>query len=73
MTRDALVVLQALFGPIWRLFTSWNIPGTHMSPADWALFALFFVVLIRMIGRFVGDASVGQGDGISFTAKRVSK
>lgn len=51
MSPDGLVALAALFGPIWSLFTSWEIPGTHMTPAEWGFFLLTAALLLRFIKR----------------------
>lgn len=48
MTADAILILRTIFGTIWRLFTSWHIPGTNVTPASWAFFALTVVLLIRV-------------------------
>lgn len=59
MTPDALLAVQTLFGSIWSLFTSWEIPGTHTTPAEMALFCLCFALVLRFFGRvfhiFRGD------------------
>lgn len=52
MTADALLVLQTLFTTIWRLFTSWRIPGTPVTPAAWAFFALTVVLVLKVFKRF---------------------
>ncbi len=59
MTADAMAILQFLFSAVWSLFTSWHIPGTRASPAEWAFFALTVVVLFQFIRRF-GDSSGGK-------------
>lgn len=51
MTSDAVATLTVLFGSIWRLFTSWDIPGTHTTPAGWFLFLAFVGIILRFIGR----------------------
>lgn len=53
MTADALSVLGLLFGTIWKLFTSFRIPGTDVTPAGWILFTLFVPVVIRLLKRFI--------------------
>lgn len=58
MTQDALLILGALFGSIWSLFTSWEIPGTHMTPAEWSFFLLTASLLLRFLkGLFGGDSN----------------
>lgn len=58
MSQDVVDVLQALFGPgfygIWRLFVSWYIPGTKITPAMWALFSLVLVTAVRFVKRLMG-------------------
>lgn len=61
MTADAVLILQTLFGTIWRLFTSWYIPGTNVTPASWAFFALTVVLLIRVIRVLLGIDSGDRG------------
>lgn len=59
MTSDALAVVQNLFSVIWSLFTSWYIPGTHVTPGAMLVFCLFFALGIRFIKRItsVGDSN----------------
>lgn len=61
MTSDALASVQMLFSSIWSLFTGWNLPGTHMSPAEWAFFALFLVILFKFVSRLF-NTSVGGSE-----------
>jgi len=54
MTDDAILVVQAIFSNVWRLFNSWYIPGTNVTPAV-ALFGLAFVsVVIRFLPSVLG-------------------
>lgn len=59
MTSDALLVLQTLFGMIWRLFTSWKIPGTNTTPAAWFLFVVFAVTSLRFLKSLVPGLTSG--------------
>lgn len=66
MTDNARLILDCLFGSIWRLFTSWHIPGTHVTPAEFALFILFVCVVFRFLadfslGIFGGHSTLGRG------------
>lgn len=54
MTADTILVVQSLFTTIWSLFTSWHIPGTNVTPAAWALFALTAVLVLRIFRRVFG-------------------
>lgn len=49
MTADAVLVVKTLFSTIWRLFTSWRIPGTSTTPAGMAIFLLFAVLGLRFL------------------------
>lgn len=60
MTSDALQILGVLFGPVWRLFTCFEIPGTHSTPAEWFFFVMFFNFLWRFLGR-IFDTVIGAG------------
>lgn len=59
MTADAILVVRVLFTSIWRLFTSWTIPGTNVTPATWAFFALNIVLVLRIAKRFFGSGDMG--------------
>lgn len=61
MTADALSVLQLLFTSIWSLFTSFYIPGTNVTPAGFAIFCLFFVVIVRFIHNFISESYHSEG------------
>lgn len=61
MTSDALLVLNALFKTIWRLFTEWKIPGTDVTPAAFLIFLLFAALALRYLKNlFSLSASVGS-------------
>lgn len=51
MTSDALMVVRLLFSIVWKMFTSWNIPGTNTTPAEFGLFLVVAVMSIRFIRR----------------------
>lgn len=54
MTNDALAVVSAIFENVFRLFTSWYIPGTNVTPAV-AIFGIAFVSLVlRFLGKLTG-------------------
>ena len=55
MTDDAMLVLSGLFGIFWKLFNSWYIPGTNVTPAEFILFVLSIGIFLR----FLGDISFG--------------
>ena len=40
MSTDAVSVLECIFQTVWSLFTCFDIPGTNVTPAMWALFIL---------------------------------
>lgn len=62
MTNDALSVLVCLFTNIWRLFNSWRIPGTNVTPAEAAFGILFSVLMFNFIGKALGlFAEAGPG------------
>lgn len=61
MTADAEMVLVALFDTIWRLFTSWKIPGTNVTPAAFLIFLLFASLALRYLKNlFSLSSSVGS-------------
>lgn len=60
MSNDALLVVKCLFQTIWRLFTSWLIPGTDVTPA-----AFFFFLAAAGIGLTFVTRFLGVGGGVS--------
>lgn len=59
MTADFLLLLRFVFTDLWQFFTSWHIPGTNVSPASWALFALGMVLVMRYLRKNGGDSNNG--------------
>lgn len=54
MTDDSLSVVSLLFGTVFRLFNSWYIPGTNVTPAV-ALFGILFIsVMFKIAGHVLG-------------------
>ena len=53
MTSDAILVLKCLFSNIWSLFTSWYIPGTQTTPAQFFLFLIMASIGITFVVRMV--------------------
>ena len=54
MTEDALAVVTCIFSNIWRLFNSWYIPGTNVTPAVAMFGCLFVFIVFRWVGPFFG-------------------
>jgi len=63
VTDDALAVVQCIFSNIWRLFSSWNIPGTNVTPAVALIGILFAVVCFRTFSRLLGVWSGSDAHG----------
>lgn len=63
MTRDAFLFLSTFFSNIWRLFNSWYIPGTNVTPGAFSLGLLFIYLITRRLGRllFVGGVMSERG------------
>lgn len=74
MTNDALICLGGVFSTIWRLFTSWTIPGTNgVTPAMAFLFILVAGMSLRFALRVLGlspDISGGLAAASSVASRR---
>lgn len=57
MTSDALLVVLTIFNTIWKLFTSWYIPGTNVTPAGIAFFVLVSSLALRIFKHYFGGDS----------------
>lgn len=55
MTSDAILIVGTIFHSIWSLAMSFDIPGTHMTPAEWAFFVMTVFVVVRFVKRVFGD------------------
>lgn len=71
MTADAIAILGALFDIIWRLFTSWHIPGTNVTPAALGFFLISAGIGLRFVLRFFSSA--GSADSAIRDAKSINK
>ena len=60
MTNDGILVLECLFGNVWRLFNSWYIPGTKVTPASFLMFLAFAGLVLRWLSRLF-DVVLGTG------------
>ena len=56
MTSDTIQVLHFIFTQVWSLFTSFVIPGTHVTIAEWALFALLVSLTLRFTRQILGPS-----------------
>lgn len=63
MTADGLAVVRFIFSSVWRLFTSFLIPGTRTTPGEWALFALLFVITLKLINLIFAAGIFGGKQG----------
>ena len=54
MTDDALLVVKSIFSTCFRLFNSWYIPGTNVTPAVAFFGILFLSILFRIVTHVFG-------------------
>lgn len=77
MTNDALICLGGVFTTIWRLFTSWYIPGTNgVTPAMAFLFVIVAAISLRFALRLLGlspDIHGGNSAIASIASRRGDK
>lgn len=61
MTSEVLSFLEGVLSVLFKLFTSWYIPGTNVSPAMWFVFLLSVVVLFRFLKKLgFGSANIND-------------
>lgn len=56
MTNSAFQFLSAFLTQIFRLFTSWHLPGTNVTPAG----AIFAVLAMSLSVRFIKNLFTGE-------------
>lgn len=64
MTSDFLLGLQGIWRCIWPLVSGWEFPGTHMTPAEWGFFCLFFGLCWRFFGNLFNVSVGAAGAGV---------
>lgn len=69
MTADAIQILQFIFNVIWKMFTSWHIPGTNVTPAAMGFFLLVAAMIINSIKSVLLSVAVGAGRNDEETIK----
>lgn len=71
MTKDALSFLSGVIDVLFKIFTSWHIPGTNVTPAMWFVFILSFGILFRFLGKLgFGKASIDDVSNVDKLDKR---
>lgn len=71
MTSEVLSFLSDVIGQFFRIFTSWHIPGTNVTPAMWFVFLLSVGVLFRFLGKLgFGKASIDDVSNVDKLDKR---
>lgn len=58
MDPNASTFAFQLMRQIFRVFTSWRIPGTGVTPAAWALFLIIASLGIRFLVRLLGHGDM---------------
>lgn len=72
MTQDAFTLLSGALAQLFRLFNSWYLPGTHVTPLSLLLLAAFSTFLISFI-RKTTNQSGGAGSVARFFSRRSDK
>lgn len=54
VNNDFLLVLSALFSSGWRIFTSFQIPGTNINVPEFIFACMMVVFVIRMVPPILG-------------------
>lgn len=62
MTADAFLIVRTVFRDCWALFTSWNYPGTNVSPAEMAFLLLNIYITFKFFLRVAGLADFSSSD-----------
>lgn len=61
MTQNGFTFLSGFLAQVFRLFTSWYIPGTNVTPAG----LMFFLLCIPFAFKFIRRLFIGFSDGAS--------
>lgn len=69
MTNDALAVVSCIFTNVFRLFNSWYIPGTNVTPAVLLFGSLFLSIVFRFLSDSLGLFTRSGGRDNRFNRK----
>lgn len=53
MANDVILFMQGFFAQMWRLFTSWEMPGLGFSPAQLYFFILVAPIAVKIVKSIV--------------------
>lgn len=62
MTQEAFTFLSSFFSNVWRIFSSWFIPGTAITPAALLFLVPAFLVIKRILFRLSNFSDDDTGD-----------
>lgn len=60
MTSEGRQAIYVIFQNIWRLFVSFEIPGTKLTPGKLLLTVLLFSLSLRLVRTFIASPSSGD-------------
>lgn len=80
MTNDAVSVVEFLFSKIWSFFICFNVPGTNVTPAAFAVFLLaasfglrFFLSWSKSLPSSADAVKASKGAGKAINSYKASK
>lgn len=54
MITSAVQIVRFIFTQVWRLFNSWYVPGTNVTPAGFLFLVLFLTLVLKFGKRLFG-------------------
>lgn len=64
VSPDFLLALSAIFSSGWRIFVSFQIPGTNINVAEFVFGCFMVVFVIKVVPHFLGIASIFERFGL---------
>lgn len=62
MTQEAFTFLSNFFSSVWKIFSSWFIPGTAITPAALLFLVPAFLLIKRVLYRLNNYSDDDTGD-----------
>lgn len=73
VSDDFIQILACLFSNAWRIFVSFNIPGTNITVPELAFACLMILFVLRWVGPLLGVPSAGdQADDVASHNARIT-
>lgn len=59
MSSNAMQFFQLIVNSMWKLFTTWKLPGLGFTPAQFVCFLVLFPIVLRFVSDIISGGVSG--------------